>query len=338
MASMTIIPQDIITTHILCRLPAKSVGRFRCVSKEWLSLLSEPRFIQIHQKTLNKYHFIFRSNDGSLYSVPYDNHEEVSTLTKLDLGFYRIMSILGSVNGLVLASAYNNLHNNDYYTLFVLNLTTNDYVELPISSKSQFFGISGFGYDSVSDNYKIVTMEFDENVYVYNLRTNTRKQGSHLTYDGYYGSAAGVFVNGFLHWKLDRHSKPVIVAFSLADEMLSELPSPNFCNQATKFVELGEKLAIFNEDKGDVWLMNEYGVEKSWTKIVFHGFNEIPIVTHKVFYDNGKVLFLNSDKLLIYDVEERTFCKSVDISYMNISYFISAFAESLVSPKFSRAK
>jgi hypothetical protein len=95
---------------------------------------------------------------------------------------------------------------------------------------------------------------------------------------------------------------------------------------------------IFNEVKGDVWLMNEYGVEKSWTKIVVHGFNEIPIVTHKVFYDNGKVLFLTSDLLLIYDVEERTFCKSVDISYMNISYFISAYAESLVSPKFSRSK
>ncbi|GKF49480.1 hypothetical protein Tco_0142731, partial [Tanacetum coccineum] len=62
------------------------------------------------------------------------------------------------------------------------------------------------------------------------------------------------------------HSKPVIVAFSLADEKLSELPSPILYNEVdivsdldTKLVALGEKLAIFHELKGEFWLMNEYG-------------------------------------------------------------------------------
>ncbi|PWA88574.1 F-box associated interaction domain-containing protein [Artemisia annua] len=309
MASMTIIPQDIITTHILCRLPAKSVGRFRCVSKEWLSLLSEPRFIQTHQKTLNGYHCIFWSNDGSLYSVPFNDHEAVSTLTKLDSGFYRIISILGSVNGVVLASTHKKMHH--YYTLCVLNPTTKDYVELP------------------------------------SLKTSTWKQLSDSPYDDYksYGLSLGVFANGFLHWICKSHSKPVIVAFSLADEKLNELPPPNLSNEVdilsdddTTLVALGEKLAIFNEVKGDVWLMNEYGVHKSWTKIVVHGFNEIPMIRPMVFYDNGKVLFLTRNLLWIYDVEERTFCKSVDIPYMNIRYFVSAYAESLISPKFSRSK
>ncbi|PWA16814.1 F-box associated interaction domain-containing protein [Artemisia annua] len=241
MASMTIIPQDIITTHILCRLPAKSVGRFRCVSKEWLSLLSEPRFIQTHQKTLNRYHCIFWSNDRSLYSVPFNDHEAVSTLTKLDSGFYQIISILGSVNGLVLASTHKKMHH--YYTLCVLNPTTKDYVELP------------------------------------SLKTNTWKQLSDspyvdVNYDGPSGDicvieiwANSLFANGFLHWICNIHSKPVIVAFSLADEKLNELPPPNLSNEVdilsdddTTLVALGEKLAIFNEVKGDVWLMNEYGV------------------------------------------------------------------------------
>ncbi|GJV91210.1 hypothetical protein Tco_1539023 [Tanacetum coccineum] len=140
------------------------------------------------------------------------------------------------------------------------------------------------------------------------------------------------------------HSKPVIVAFSLADEKFSELPPPNLYSEVdmsdidTKLVALGEKLAIVNEVKGDIWLMNEYGVQKSWTKIVIHGFNEIPMVRPQVFYDNRKNLFLSSDLLWIYDVEEKTFCKSVDISYMKIRSFIGAYAESLVSPKFSISK
>ncbi|GKC96557.1 F-box associated domain containing protein [Tanacetum coccineum] len=136
---------------------------------------------------------------------------------------------------------------------------------------------------------------------------------------------SGVFVNGYLHWIFDSHSKPVIVAFSLADEKLSELPPPILYNEVdivsdfdTKLVALGEKLAIFHELKGDVWLMDEYGVQKSWTKIVVHGFNEIPLIRPDVFSNNRKFLFLTSSVLWIYDVEERTFCESVDISCMNI--------------------
>ncbi|GJZ82531.1 hypothetical protein Tco_0647704 [Tanacetum coccineum] len=156
----------------------------------------------------------------------------------------------------------------------------------------------------------------------------------------------GVFVNRFLHWIFDsRHSKPVIVAFSLADEKLIELPSPILYNEVdimsdldTKLVALGEKLAIFHELKGEFLLMNDYGVPKSWTKIVVHGFNEIPLIRPDVFSNNRKFLFLTSYVLWIYDVEERTFGKSVDISYMKIKYFIGAYAESLVSPKFSTSK
>ncbi|GJT82925.1 F-box associated domain containing protein [Tanacetum coccineum] len=288
------------------------------------------------------YHFIFESNDGSLYSVPYNNHEALSTQTKLDLQFYRINYILGYVNGLVFASS-TKLHNKDYVHL-VLNLTTKDYVELPNLSQEFDFGMDGFGYDSVSDDYKVVHISgLNSCVDVYSVRTNTWKLVSHSSYD-YYKTWLGVFVNGFLHWIVKNHSKPVIVAFSLADEKLSELLPPNLYNEVdmvshryTKLVALGDKLAIFNEVKGDVWLMNEYGVQKSWTKIVVHGFSKNPMVKPKVFFDNGKILFLTGELLSVYDVEKGTFCKSVDISYMNLRKVMGAYVESLVSPKFSKS-
>nr|GEW14487.1 hypothetical protein [Tanacetum cinerariifolium] len=206
--------------------------------------------------------------------------------------------------------------------------------------------MKGFGYDSVSDDYKVVTIScIDQlygNVYVYSLTTNTWKQATHLPYYNInIQSWSGVFVsNGFLHWIVYSHSKPVIVAFSLADEKLSELSPPNEVDIEsqlhTNLVALGEKqLAIYNEAKGDVWLMNEYGVHTSWTKIIC-GFIQIPMYNPIVFGNNWKVLFLTGDLLWIYDVEERTF--SVHVSYMKIRYFFGACAESLVSPKFSTPK
>ncbi|GKB70013.1 F-box associated domain containing protein [Tanacetum coccineum] len=233
---MTIIPHDIII-DILCRLPTESLALFRCVSKEWLSLLTDPLFIRTHQKTFNRNRFIFKSDDdGSLYSVPYNNHHEeaVSTLTKLDFGFYRINCILGSFHGLVLASAYKR---DIYAALLVLNPTTKDYVELPTSNQKQFFGMKGIGYDSVSHDYKVVVISsFDKycgNVYVFNLRTNTWKQATYSPY--HYNKKSGMS----------------------ADEKLSELPLPTLYNEVdivsdsdTKLVALGEKLAIFHELKG----------------------------------------------------------------------------------------
>ncbi|PWA84311.1 F-box associated interaction domain-containing protein [Artemisia annua] len=243
------IPQDIII-HILCRLPVKFVGRFRCVSKEWLCLLSEPEFIKTYQKTHNRNHFIFYS--GSLYSVPFDNHEAVSTLTK-PLSDKNNAYIYGSCNGLVLAY---DLH--DAQTFVILNQTTREYV--------QFLNVS--------------------------LRSNTWRRVSDSPYEHFYGDASsGVFVNGLLHWVARKGSDVVLAAFSLADEKFSEVPSPVFYNDVNtlsdnvhcKLVALGEKLAIFHEVKGVVWLMNEYRVKESWTKIVLCGFNKIPMSKFKTY-------------------------------------------------------
>ncbi|GJY57740.1 integrase, catalytic region, zinc finger, CCHC-type containing protein [Tanacetum coccineum] len=113
----------------------------------------------------------------------------------------------------------------------------------------------------------------------------------------------------------DQFRKKYLHIFTKTAPSLTKGPSLNY-NQSyletggsnknkRKGSALGEKLAIFHELKGEFWLMNEYGVHKSWTKIVVHGFNEIPLVRPEFFYDNGKILFLTRYSLWIYDVEER---------------------------------
>lgn len=99
-------------------------------------------------------------------------------------------------------------------------------------------------------------------------------------------------------------------------------------------MEFGENLAIYHDVKGEVWLMNEYGVKESWTKIIIRGFNNIPKVKPLIFYDDGKLLDVTRDQVLTYDLEEQTFCKIVDvISNLKEWRIISGYVESIISPK-----
>ncbi|KAI3713767.1 hypothetical protein L1987_72353 [Smallanthus sonchifolius] len=349
------IPPEIIT-NILHRLPAKSLGRFRRVSKNWLAQISEPQFIKAHQNTHNHNHLICDSINGSLYSIPFNQHEENPKKLTLKLPRSDLFIFHGSCNGLVLGSAddFVNAH-----SLIVLNPTTKEFVELPESDYEMINNLLeidimyGFGYDSLTDDYKVVTISYfhynylippdNMSVHVYSLRNKTWKWVIDSPYDHSHGkSLPGVFVNGFLHWIANKGSDhlPVIVAFSLADEKFSEVASPNLgdndimSRSDCRLVVGGEKLGIFVED--EMWLMNEYAVRESWSKILIHGFNEIPVVEPKIFCDDGKIVLVSGDRMWIYDVEGKSFCKSIDLSgNVKGSKVKGAYVESLVSPKFS---
>ncbi|GKA26997.1 F-box associated domain containing protein [Tanacetum coccineum] len=262
----------------------------------------------------------------------------------------------GSCNGLVLACAFNP-YLDLIHTFFVSNLTTRDCVEFPVcwhefSNVRDECSVTGFGYDSVKDDYKVVTISKSSlqrvnDVHVYSLRSNTWRKLSNSPYEhssNWCGNKrkrlSGVFVNGFLHWIAGKDSDHgVIVAFSLADEKFSEVPDwKNYADILSGsdclLVALGEKLAIFRSVKGEVWLMNEYGVKESWTKIVLHGFDKITNVEPVIFYNNGKLVVVTHDPMMmIYDLEQETFCKSVEISEKIYTRVKCAYVESLVSPK-----
>ncbi|PWA13673.1 F-box associated interaction domain-containing protein [Artemisia annua] len=178
----------------------------------------------------------------------------------------------------------------------------------------------------------------DNDVYVYSLRSDTWTKVSNSPFDHYSYDEIfpGVFVNGFLHWIACKDSDyggdhGVIAAFGLADEKFCEVPSPyfylyndvNFLSvKDCKLVALGEKLAIFDHEEGVVWLMNEYGVKESWTKIVVHGFSESRMVEPMIFYDNGKIVFVNGKLEVLNHAEEKCLGKSHDVLWLE-GYFSS---------------
>nr|XP_043616066.1 F-box/kelch-repeat protein At3g06240-like [Erigeron canadensis] len=157
-------------------------------------------------------------------------------------------------------------------------------------------------------------------------------------------SHSSVYFNGFLHWIIKKkNGSNVIVAFSLADECLSEVPSPNCGNHTDimssdfcQLVVLGGKLAIYSEQNIDLWLMKEYGVNESWTNISLDVFwnHELCIRDSMIFYDNGKIRVASgkTKQMLIYDFEKGKFSNDAYVWRWKFHLF-GSYVESLVSPK-----
>ncbi|XP_071705109.1 F-box protein CPR1-like [Rutidosis leptorrhynchoides] len=322
------IPSELIT-EILYRLPSKSVGQFRCVSKEWLSLLSSPQFIRTHQNTLNRNYLFFHPNRTDPYFIPFHQNTIKTPSTKFHLHVPdKNHKIYGSCNGLVLLSAFRRC--SWYETLMVSNPTTREFLELPVCDlkiEGHDFVVCmmrELGYDSVTDDFKVVTINLFMNlnghdimcVHVYSFRRNTwtRVIDYSDNYDRYHITSKAL-VNGSFHWvakKVPDEIK-VIVAFSLADENFSEVPSPTMLGngndvdilyKACRVSAVDEKLAIFSMSEGEVWLMNEYGVKGSWTNIKLYGLKKMTkFFLPFVFYVNGKLLLVYEKEMLILSEE-----------------------------------
>ncbi|GMY37046.1 F-box protein At5g65850-like [Fagus crenata] len=134
------LPKDVII-EILGRLPAKCLLRFKCVCKEWCSIIQDQVFIETH---LNKAPFI----------THYTDKDETS------LGTYRIVvgnfETMGTVNGLSLEKSC------DSEECRIRNPTTRQILDLPHPHKGTFCVV--FCYKSLGQ-CKLVSLYKDETCY-----------------------------------------------------------------------------------------------------------------------------------------------------------------------------
>lgn len=368
MANGVTVPQDILT-DVLSRLPVKSLFRFKCVSHSWKALISSPHFALAHLNRTNANNPKHLEPNIILISTSYDLYfvnlaADAPIATKLDFRWpqqpekNRVENV-GACNGLYLVS----ISDSDY---FVLNPSIRECKKLPrlpfvLNGDVCEYGL---GYDSSRDEYKVVMLSFYEYEYesdyesesytarertsvaVYSLKTNAWRR----IQDGHFmvvDAISGIYFNGCIHWLCRKAGSFLIVAFDLTDEIFREVPSPaSIVDEEITLYQVmivGDCLGLvstLHRSEKEVWMMKEYGVRESWTKILFnpHGMyiwgmlglleeDEFVLIIHENILQR-----FTKDKLVVYNTKKGTLKDIVICGTPAEFHVLCTYVENLVSP------
>ncbi|TXG52841.1 hypothetical protein EZV62_022010 [Acer yangbiense] len=365
---MSTLPPELID-NILLRLPVKSLCRFKCVSKEWIDLISNPNFVKMH---LLRTQILGRTRllvDGmwDLFSVDLEtvsNNDRNITMVGHEFSNpeeFNSIRCFGSCNGLL-----GLITDND--KLFVYNPSTKKCKQIPDSGgPARSTDLYGFGYAESIDDYKLVKKSWPgELVEVYSLEKNSWTSIENgfpfpVKYD-----EMGVYLNGVIHWAFEDHDGScVIAAFDLVEEKFKTLSPPDTvlkgnCNY-TLTGYLGSLCLAVDKSDGlkQFCVMQEYGLQGSW-KIIWMGMlhNSFSKLRPLCLLINIKTfLLMTEDGLFSVDVKDNNRLKYVEVGVNAMSmslgieqYFVVDFGteyslcnlhvytESLVSPEYKSDK
>ncbi|AES69872.1 F-box/kelch-repeat protein At3g23880 [Medicago truncatula] len=317
-----ILPLDLII-EILCRLPVKLLLQLRCVSKLWNSFITDRKFANKHLRMSTTHRiqgvtYSLFSYNSMLTSYQLNclfTRRVTTNVTKLKYRFNNCNkpNIVGSCNGF-LCVAFSN------YSIVLWNPSINKFKELPLIQKSQ--GITNltfsFGYDSLTDNYKVIVVLQYTDVKVHTLGTHFWKTIQEFPFGVMPVEKSGKFVSGRINWlastDLRLQSPRFIVSFDLRKESYEKVLPPDgvdVCNLSLSV--LRDCLSIF-AGHHDIWVMKEYGIQESWTKLFT--ISNMPSPNSSVSFTKAAYIFEDDQVLLesegnlnfvIYDSKNGTF-------------------------------
>ncbi|KAL8459623.1 hypothetical protein ACS0TY_036930 [Phlomoides rotata] len=323
------LPSEIIT-EILSRVPAQTTLSCKCVCKTWRDLVSTQDFAKLH---------LSKSIPGLALTVKMDkiieitNDLHVSTITKLNYTHTasRYECIDGSADGLLLLNI-----SGEHDQLYLCNPITREYIDLCHPTKSPEYIIYGFGVSKISGLYKVVSIEIEYGSWkneckVYTVGTGLWRSvapSTHLTYMTRLDH--GEFVNGSLHWfARDSNDTQRISCFDLETELFNTFSPPLQFEKRypNVFLTALEGSLCFcdctsNDYTITIWLMKEYGVDKSWTKefVIHSEHNSFPIRLSK---DEVILMDYESNSLFYYSCKNKTsqrICNLDRLACLPVSY------------------
>ncbi|XP_004296101.1 PREDICTED: F-box/kelch-repeat protein At3g06240-like [Fragaria vesca subsp. vesca] len=155
----------------------------------------------------------------------------------------------------------------------------------PLEDHSLFCPFFGFGYDSTTDDYKVIVGNFRgisrigsgyEDIVLYTVITGSWRKLQRLNHKlfGY-----GCLVNGALHWVwLLLVIANKLMSFDLTEDKFHEIAYPYYPIPIGKYRYLiaseGKfRNSLFSYSRGpglefNMWVMKEAGVEKSWNEVI----------------------------------------------------------------------
>ncbi|KAF5728860.1 F-box protein CPR30-like [Tripterygium wilfordii] len=284
---MSNLPSDLVA-EVLCRLSVKKLLHCRSVCKPWRSLIDDPDFIKRHIEhsieTSSNLSIVVGSN---LLSIDFDGLNNPIELDPPLICYNHKIKVFGSCNGLLCIR-------NVVDHIALWNPSTRKHVVLPPLSLDlrRYSGtcdctvyVYGFGYDPANDDYKVVRIAqfvgtdfqyFESEVMVYSLRRRCWKRIEDMNYYLHYRGRNGVYAGGALHWVVTRgpesRSSKLIVSLDRRLENFREVPEPenmdrNFDMGVGVLRDCLCLLAYYKDSRVDLWLMKEYGIKTSWSKL-----------------------------------------------------------------------
>lgn len=355
------LPDEIIVDEILKRLPVEFVVRFRSVSKLWNFLLSQPNCIQsllnhsISQNfnddylifTTRKYYGkssgITRTPDG-ISILSHSNSSEICLDNVPYLLCNRdLIQLVGSINGLVCIACFPRIDSVlDSYHFILWNPTMNLSKKIllpndcPTKLKSHNRFMFGFGWDYVTNNYKIIVQSTDSvQAVIYSSETDSwinivgSKFSEHMI-SCLMCWLPSVIVKGICYWDSCATSHQVI-KFEPKNNELTYFTVPRF-RECYKLVNLNDRLArveyaSVGEDIMDVYFFNEECC--TWSKIYTTNIGIYDLKSINSCFRNGRMVVFNMkhQKYSLCDLksnETKGLACSYDKKYTY--YFISGFS------------
>lgn len=345
-------PHEIIV-DILSRLPVKSLMRFRCVCKQWLSLTYDKHFINMHMKRHSGFiisygeivehcryeqNFVILSKDGTTPTdkLKFEIHSEENR-------------VLPSCNGLICFYGCG--------SIYLCNPGTREIISLPPTTARAKNFSCGFGFDPLAKQYKVVKLI--NPTLRYPVKRRPIIDVSHcevLTIGDESWRNIGnppfrlfgdpVFVQGFLHWKVSHihNTDKLIVSFDIGAETFGVIPHPECLSLQKRYtiylLVLGGYLCILDryfEDRNciiELWILEDYSA-RTWVKerIVLPS-EEKFTAAEPVAMINGEILLhtwldTREKRLISYNLESKSFRK-VDIEgQSSLDFTVSSHVESL---------
>lgn len=278
--------EDVIL-EILLRLPVKTLVRFKCVCKQWYTIIESQSFI--------KQHFGQRSNQERLlvrhYKCNEDLHAYALFLDDVCSGFEEpahlqmpnlIFELLGPVNGVFCLVGQSR-------DLALLNPATRQLKPLPelpevIVEPHLLFldNVLGFGLDLLSGDYKVISIWYFWNksnnaldchpiVFVYNLGSdswrNLEDVGCFKSSYSACRSLCNTYLNGVYYWDMEFSNTNVaaILAFDMTTEKFQEIQVPDCLKSKIGHLTIhGDSIALLSyqlerADVCEVWVMEMEG-------------------------------------------------------------------------------
>ncbi|RDX92869.1 F-box/kelch-repeat protein, partial [Mucuna pruriens] len=246
-----------LINEILLRLPVKSLLRFKSVCKSWLSLISDPRFAISH------YELGVASTEKLMYLAPrarqylsIDFNESLhsnSAFAALHLCFRPpksfLYEILGSCRGFLLLICRQ--------SLYLWNPCTGSYD----TSQPQHERVARVEYFSLRANK---WKELEPNLLCYRQFSNYRD------------NQVGCLFNGVLHWLAFRYDVLINECFRYISLPLNFVLGNLSCCHLRVLRGLFSLCAVKRGVSVEIWLMEKYKVQSSWTKTIVVSVENVP--------------------------------------------------------------